>query len=78
VLSDQYSSPNIVPLIKSRRIRWAGHVARMGESRDLYRVLVWKPEGERLFGRPKRRREHNIKMDFQDVECGSMDWIELA
>jgi hypothetical protein len=50
----------------------------MDERRDVYRVLVWKPEGERLFWRPKRRWEHNIKMDLQDVGCGGVDWIELA
>ena len=57
-------------------MRWAGHVARMG--RDLYRVLVGKPEGKRQLGRPSRRWEDNIKMELQEVECGGMDWIELA
>ena len=62
--------------MKSGRMRWAGHVARMG--RDLYRVLVGKPEGKRQLGRPSRRWEDNIKMELQEVECGGMDWIELA
>jgi len=76
--SDLYCSPNIVRLIKSRRIRWAGHVARMGKRRDVYTVLVGKPEGKRPLGRPRRRWEDNIKMDLQEVECGGMEWIELA
>ena len=65
-------------MIKSRRMRWAGHVARMGESRGVYRVLVGKPEGKRPLGRPKRRWEDNIKMDLQQVGCGGVDWIQLA
>jgi len=65
-------------LIKSRRIRWAGHVARTGEKRDVYRVLVGKPERKRPFARPRRRWENNIKMDLQEVGCGVMDWIELV
>jgi len=73
-----YSSPNIVRVIKSRRKRWAGHVALMGDWRGVYRVLVGKPEGKRPLGRPRRRWEDNIKMDLQGVECGSMDWIDLA
>ena len=77
-LSDLYCSPNIVPVIKSRRIRWAEHVARMGERKGAYRVLMGKPEGQRPLGRPKRRWSDNIKMDLQEVGCGSMDWIELA
>ena len=59
-------------------MRWAGHVARMGEKRGVYRVLVRKPEGKRPLGRPRRRWEDNIKMDLQEVGCGGMDWIELA
>jgi len=59
-------------------MRWTGHVARMGERRGLYRVLVGKPEGKRLLGRPRRRWEDNIKMDLQEVGCGGMEWIELA
>ena len=69
-LNDLYSLPNIVRVIKSRRMRWAGHVARMGESRDVYRVLVGKPEGMRPLGKPERRWEDNIKMDVQEVGCG--------
>ena len=63
-LNDVYSSPNIVRVIKSRRMRWAGHVARMGERRGVYRVLVGKPEGKRPLGRPRHRWENNIKMDL--------------
>jgi hypothetical protein len=74
--SHLYSSPSIFRAIKSRRMRWAGHVACMGERRGVYRVLVWKPEGERPHGRLKRRWENNIKMDLQEVECGGIDWIE--
>ena len=77
-LNDLYSSPNIVRVIKSRRMRWAGHVARMGEERDVYRVLVGKPEGKRPLGRPRRRWVDNIRMDLQEVGCGYMDWIGLA
>ena len=77
-LSDLYCSLNIVRMIKSRRMRWVGYVARMGERRDVYRVLVGKPEGKRPLGRPMRRWEDNIKMDLQKVGCGGMDWIELA
>jgi hypothetical protein len=76
-LNDLYSSPNIVRAIKSR-ISWARHVARMGEERDVYRVLVGKPEGKRPLEKPRRRWEDNIKMDLQEVGCGGMDWIGLA
>jgi len=65
-------------VIKSIIIRWAGHVVRMGERRGVYRVLVGEPEGKRPLGRPRRRWEDNIKMDFQEVGCGGMNWIELA
>ena len=75
VLFDLYSSPNIVRVIKSRRMRWAGHVARMGEEKGAYRVLVGKPEGKRPLGRPRRRWVDNIRMDLQKVGCGYMDWI---
>jgi len=68
-----YSSPNTVRVIKSRRMRWAMHVARMGEKRGVYRVLVGKPEGKKPLGRSKRRWEDNVKMDFQKVGCGGMD-----
>ena len=69
-LNDLYTSFNNVWVIKSRRMTWAGHVVRVGEGRVLYRILVWKPEGKRPLGRPKRRWECNIKMDLQDVGCG--------
>ena len=77
-LNDLFSSPNNVRVIKSRRMRWAGHVARMGERRGVYRVLVWKPEGKRPMGRPRCRWEDNIKMDLQEGGCGGMDWIDLS
>jgi hypothetical protein len=73
-----YSLPNIVRVVKSRRMRCAGHVARMGEDRGVYRLLVGKPEGKRLLGRPRRRWEDSIKMDFQEVGWGLGDWKELA
>jgi len=66
-LNDLYSSPNIVRVIKSRKMRWAGHVAHTGGSRGVYRILVGKPEGKRPLGRPRRRWEDNIKMDLQEV-----------
>ena len=77
-LNDLYSSPNIVRVIKSRRMRWAGYVARMGEERGVYRVLVGKPEGRRPQGRPRRRWVDKIRIDLQEVGCGYMDWIGLA
>ena len=77
-VNDLYSSPNIVRVTKSRRMRWAGHVARMGEGRRVYRVLVGKPEGRRPMGRPRRRWADNIRMDLQEVGCVYMDWIGLA
>ena len=77
-LNDLYSLPNSVRVVTSRRMRWAGHVARMGEDRGVHRVLVGKPEGKRPLGRPRRRWKDNIKMDLQEVGCGGMDWIELA
>jgi len=76
-LNDLYSSPNIVRVIKSRRMRWAVHVARMGEERGVYRVLVGKTKGRRPLGRP-RRRWVDIRMDLQEVGCGYMDRIGLA
>jgi hypothetical protein len=66
-LRDLYSLPNIVRVVKSRRMRWAGHVARMGEGRGVHGVLVGRPEGKRPLGRPRRRWEDNIKMDLQEV-----------
>jgi len=77
-LNDLYSSPNIVRVIKSRRMRWAGNVARMGEERGLYRVLVGKPEGRRPLGSPRCRWVDNIRTDLQKVGCGYMDGIGLA
>ena len=69
-LNDLYCSLNILRVIKSRRVRWAGHVACMWERRGVYRALVGKPEGKRPLGRPRRRWEDNSKMDLQEVECG--------
>jgi hypothetical protein len=77
-LNDLYCSPNIVRVIKSRRMRWAGHVARMGEERGVYRDLLRKPEGKRSLGRPRCRWVDNIRMDLQEVGCGYTDWIGLA
>jgi len=72
-LNDLYCSPNILRVIKSRRMRWAGHVARMGKGRGVYRVLVGKPEGKRPVGRPRGRWDDNIKIDLQEVGYGGMD-----
>jgi len=77
-INDLHPSPNIFRVITSRRMRWAGHVARTGERRNEYRILVGKPEAKRPLGRPRRRWEDNIMMDLQEVGCGVMDWIELA
>jgi hypothetical protein len=77
-LSDLYSLPNTVRVVKLGRMRWAGHVARMGQGRGVYRVLVRKPEGKRPLGRPRRRWEDNIEMDLQEVGGGCEDWMELA
>jgi hypothetical protein len=77
-LNDLYSSPNIVRVIKSRRIRWVGHVARVGEERRVYRVLLGKPEERRPLGGPRRRWVDTVRMDVQEVGCGYMDWIGLA
>jgi hypothetical protein len=73
-----YSSPNIVRVIKSRRIGWAGHVARMGEGRGVYRVLVGRLEGQRPLGRPRHRWEDNIKMDLRERGIDGANWIQLA
>ena len=77
-LNDLYCSPNLVRVIKSRRMRRAGHVARMGEERGVYRVLVGKLEGKRPLGRPRHRWVDNIRMGLQEVGCGYMDWIGLT
>jgi hypothetical protein len=73
-----YFSPNIIRMIKSRRMRWAGHVARMGKTRNAYRILVGKPEGKRLLGRPRRRWVDNIRIDLREIGWDGMDWIDLA
>jgi hypothetical protein len=77
-LHDLYSSPNVVRVIKSRRMRWARHVARMGEGRGVYRVLVGRPEGKRPLGRPRRRQEDNINMDLMEIGIDGANWIRLA
>jgi hypothetical protein len=77
-MNDLYSFPNIVRVVKSRRMRWAGHVVRRGEERDVHRVLVGKPEGKSPLGRPRHRWEDNIKIYFQEVGGGRGDWMELA
>jgi hypothetical protein len=77
-LNDLYPLPNIVRVVKSRRMRWAGYVARVGEERGVHRVLVGKPGGKRPLGRPRRRWEDNIKMDVEEVGGGGGDWMELA
>ena len=77
-LNDLYSALNIFRVIKSRRMRWAGHVARKRERWGLYRVLVEKTEGKRPLGKPRRRWEDNIKKDLQEVGCEGKDWIGLA
>ena len=77
-LNDLYSSPNMVWVIKWRRMRWAGHVPRMEEGRGVHKVLVGKREGKRPLGRPRRRWEDNIKIDLQEIGRGCGDWMELA
>jgi hypothetical protein len=77
-LSDLYSLPNIVWVVKWRRMIWAGHVARMRKGRGVHRVLVRKPEGKRPLGRPRHRWEDNIKMNLQEVGGACRDWMELA
>jgi hypothetical protein len=74
-LHSLYSWPNIVRVITSRRMRWAEHVARMGEGRGVYRVLVGRPEGKRPLGRPGRRWEDNIKMDLREIGIDGANWI---
>jgi hypothetical protein len=77
-LHSLYSSPNIVRVIKSRRMKWAGHVARMGEGKGVYGVLVGRLEGKRPLGRPRRRWEDNIKMDVREIRIDGANWIQLA
>jgi len=77
-LSDLYSLPNTVRVVKSRSVRWAGHVVRMGEGRGVHRILVGKPERKRPLGRPRCRWQDNIKTDLQEVGGGCEDWMELA
>jgi hypothetical protein len=77
-LHSLYSSPDIVRQVKSRRMRWAGHVARMGEERKVYKVFVGKLEGKRPHGRPRRRWEDGIRMDLREIGLGGVDWIRLA
>jgi hypothetical protein len=77
-LHNLYSSPDNLRQVKSRRMRWEGHVARMGEERKVYKVLVGKPEGMRPLGRPRRRWEDGIKMDLREIGLGCVDWIRLA
>jgi hypothetical protein len=77
-LYDLYSSPSIIRIMKARRIRWAGHVARMGEKGNAYRLLVEKPEGRRPLGRPRQRWVDNIRMDLVEVGWSDLDWIGLA
>jgi hypothetical protein len=77
-LRDLYSSPSIIRIIKARRMRLAGHVARMGEKRNAYRLLVGMPEGRRPLGRQRRRWLDNIRMDLLEVGWGDVDWIVLA
>jgi hypothetical protein len=73
-----YSSSSIIRIIKARRMRWAGHVARMGEKRNSYRLLVGKPEGRKALGRPRRSWLYSIRMDLIEMGWGDVDWIGLA
>jgi hypothetical protein len=77
-LHNLYASPSIIRIIKSRRMRWAGHVARMGEKRNVYRLLIGKPERRRPLGRPRRRWIGNIKIDLLEIGLSAVDWIGLA
>jgi hypothetical protein len=77
-LHSLYSSPNIVRVIKSRRMRWAGHVARMGEGRGVYRVSIGRLEGKRRLGRHRRRWEDNIKLDLRKIGIDGANWIQLT
>jgi hypothetical protein len=77
-LRDLYSSPSIIRIIKSKRMKWTGHVARMGEKRNAYTLLVENPEGRRLLGKPRRSWVEDIRMDLREVGWGDVDWIGLA
>jgi hypothetical protein len=77
-LHNLYCSPSIIRMIKSRRMRWVGHVARMGEKRTAYRILVGRPEGKTPLGRHRPRWEDNIEMDLREIGWGCKDWIDLA
>jgi hypothetical protein len=77
-LHNLYSSPNLIRMIKPKRMKLAGHVARMGEKRNSYRILVGKPEGKRPLRIPRRRWVDNIKIDLREIEWDGMDWIDLA
>jgi hypothetical protein len=77
-LHNSYSLPSIIRMIKTRKMRWAGHLARIGEKRNAYRFLVGRPEGERPPGRPKRRWVDNIEMDLREIGWDGTDWIDLA
>jgi hypothetical protein len=74
-LHNVYSSPDIIRQVKSRRMRWAGQVARMGEQRKVYKVLAEKPEGKRPLGRPRRRWEDGIRLDLKEIGLRGVDWI---
>jgi hypothetical protein len=76
-LRDLYSSPSVIRIIRSRRMRWVGHVARMGEKRNAYRLLVGKPEGKRPLGRPRRMWVDNIRKDLGEIGWGDVDWTRL-
>jgi hypothetical protein len=81
-LHNLYSSPDIISQVRSRRVRWAGHVARMGDERKLYKVLVGKPEGNRPLGRPRRRWEDGIRMHLREISLGrrwiGFDWLKIG
>jgi hypothetical protein len=77
-LHDLYSSPSVIRIIKSRRMRWAGHVARMGEKRNVYRLLVGKREGKKPLGKPRRRWIDNIIMNLSEIGLNVVEWIGLA
>jgi hypothetical protein len=77
-LHNLYPSPIIIRIAKPMRMRWAGHVARMGEKRNVYRLLVGKPDGKRPLGRPRRRWIDNIKIDLLEIALSVVDWIGLA